>query len=126
MSIHARPLAGTTNPHDLAGGRVRVAGVATAAPPVEPAAEPIVRPSPAPAAPPPDPAGRSQHALAAAQPWYRRERWLAFLAAAFVPMFLALVAPARFRAPLVGVSALLAIAALAVIARRGVPRADAS
>lgn len=61
----------------------------------------------------PSPARAARPAL----PWYRREPWLAVLAAAFVPILLALVAPAPLRMPLLGVSAVLMAAGLTMLVR---------
>jgi hypothetical protein len=54
--------------------------------------------------------------------WYRREPWLATVAASFVPLTAAAVLPDPLTYPLVGVSGLLIVVALVLLVRQGIFR----
>jgi 4-amino-4-deoxy-L-arabinose transferase-like glycosyltransferase len=54
-----------------------------------------------------------------ARPWYRREPWLAVILVAFVPVLVGFATPQHFHMPLMALSALLTLTALALLIRQG-------
>lgn len=92
----------------------------SAAEPLPPAPPPRAREAepPAPAArPAPDPRDARD---AAAPPWRRSEAWAAVMLASFAVMLGAIVVPGLFKLVLIGLSALLGVAGVVMLARRGV------
>jgi Meckel syndrome type 1 protein len=132
MAQHARPLPSPRTPgltiHPSTTDAPPAPRAGTAAPPAAPPAAPEPRAAALPETPPPAPtetpaAGSPALAVsvepaAGERPWYRAEPWLAVLVAAFVPLLVAVVAPAALRLPLVAAGGVLVAVGLALLLRR--------
>ena len=76
----------------------------------------VVGPSPETSAGVPRDAGRLDATRGSPEgPWYRREAWLAFCLAAFVPIGVAFAVPHTVKVPLLGAGVALAVVGLALL-----------
>ncbi|MDF1504765.1 hypothetical protein [Roseisolibacter sp. H3M3-2] len=116
MAQHARPL---PPPQAASGAPTQHVRVATASPAEHPTPS---RTTPPPATAP-EPAGPAFTVEPLPQEaWYRGEGWLAVLGSAFLPILGAVFVTGWPKTALLVLGALLVIAGLALLARRGAPQ----